>query len=147
MENSDNVGARSLQTYQDSSKELDLFEGRQLDLAGAASGYGSYCPEGIPIEQALCLLLAGFAVAFGILFQAVTKTTGKKRKKRFSDDSTVLGDIQEHTADMFWWGRSIKIIWLLNIFEHFCIALHLFNYNSGDLSFNLSNDIQNCMLA
>lgn len=116
MANSDDVGTRSLQTYQESSKELDLFEGRQLDLAGAASGYGSYCPEGIPIEQALCLLLAGFAVAFGILFQAVTVTTGKKRKKRFSDDSTVLGDIQDHTADVFWWGRSIIIfIWLLNI--------------------------------
>jgi hypothetical protein len=110
MESNDDVNVRNLNSYDEASKELDLYERRQLDLAGAASGYGSYCPEGIPIEQAICLLLAAFAVAFGILYTAVTQKTGGRRKRRFSDDTTFLGEVQDHSADVFWWGMSLN--WL-----------------------------------
>ena len=63
---------------------------RDNDLHGVwSSGYGShsYCPEGIPIETALFALLGASALAFGILFMAVTmKTGGRKRKKRDTYD-------------------------------------------------------------
>jgi hypothetical protein len=105
MESND-IGSRSLQSFQEASKELDVFEGRQADLAGAASGYGSYCPEGIPIEQALCLLLAGFAIAFGILWTALTTTTGGRKRRALgpNDGPGLVEDFKEHSADVFWWG-------------------------------------------
>lgn len=63
---------------------------RDDDLHGVmSSGYGghSYCPEGIPVETALFALLGASALAFGILFMAVTlKTGGRKRKKRNAYD-------------------------------------------------------------
>ena len=63
---------------------------RDDDLHGIwSSGYGghSYCPEGIPVETALFAILGASALAFGILFMAVTmKTGGRKRKKRDTYD-------------------------------------------------------------
>lgn len=103
----DDINARSLQIYEDASREADPSEGRQLDLAGAASGYGSYCPEGIPIEQALCLLLAGFALAFGILWTTLTKLTGRRKRKRAAEtEVSLLEEFQDHSSDMLWWGMS-----------------------------------------
>ena len=107
MESND-IGSRSLQTLNEVSTALDVFEGRQGggDLVGAASGYGSYCPEGIPIEQALCLLLAGFAIAFGILWTALTVATGRRRRRDLGPDNGpgLVEDFKEHSADVFWWG-------------------------------------------
>ena len=56
---------------------------RQLDLNVAASGYSHeyYCPEGIPVETALFALLAASALAFGILFMAITAITGGRKKR------------------------------------------------------------------
>ena len=77
------------------------------DLYAAASGHGGYCPEGIPVELALCLLLGAFAIAFGILYRAVTKITGgRKRKKRFTDIKSVLEEYQDRMSDFLWWGTS-----------------------------------------
>jgi hypothetical protein len=107
----DDINARSLQVYNEATKEVDLFEGRQLDLVGAASGYGRYCPEGIPIEQAICLLLAAFALSFGILWTALTKATGRRRKRRVLEAdsaSTFLEELQDQSSDMLWWGRSLQ---------------------------------------
>ena len=58
------------------------------DDSYGSSGYGhSFCPEGIPVETALFATLGAAALAFGILFMAVTmKTGGRKRKKRDSYD-------------------------------------------------------------
>lgn len=106
MENND-ISSRSLEPLLEASKELEVFEGRQADLAGAASGYGSYCPEGIPIEQALCLILAGFALAFGILWTALTMATAGRRKRRGLnpiEGPALIEDFKEHSADVFWWG-------------------------------------------
>ncbi len=114
----DDINARSLQVYSEATKEVDLFEGRQLDLVGAASGYGSYCPEGIPIEQAICLLLAGFALSFGILWTALTKATGRRRKRRFLEAdsaSTFLEELQDQSSDMLWWGRSLQSDYTVDI--------------------------------
>ena len=57
---------------------------RQADqvIAASGSGGGYYCPEGIPVETALFALLGAFALAFGILFMAITKITGRRRKRR-----------------------------------------------------------------
>ena len=75
---------------------------RQGDLHGAASGGYGHCPEGVPVEFALLSLLAAFGVAFGILYRALTLTTGG-RKKRNSSNFLIF-----HTAlaDLFWSGKS-----------------------------------------
>lgn len=44
--------------------------------------YPEYCPEGIPVEQALFAILATFAAAFGFLYTAVTMRQGRRRKRR-----------------------------------------------------------------
>lgn len=112
MSASDSINARHIQNYIDAAAEIDAGvnqtsrTSRAVDLYAAASGYGSYCPEGIPVELALCLLLGGFALAFGILYRAVTKKTGRRRKKRFMELRTMLEEYQERLADFLWWGRS-----------------------------------------
>ena len=76
--------------------------GTTYDLAGAASGYGGYCPEGIPVETAIFGLLAAFGVAFGILYRAVTLKTAGRRKKRDSNDQVdYVGKLQ----DFIWMGK------------------------------------------
>ena len=53
------------------------------------SGYGShsYCPEGIPIETALFAVTGAAALAFGILFMAITMITmmGRRRRRETND--------------------------------------------------------------
>ena len=81
--------------------------GRQLDLQGAASGSGYGCPDGIPIEIALCGLLAAFGIAFGTLYRAVTVKTAGRRKRSLNlphDDPLQLLSI---IADYFWMGKLI----------------------------------------
>ncbi len=98
-----------MSSYVNALQGYSARRGKQADLVGAASGYGGgygYCPQGIPIELALCLLLAGFAVAFGILYRAVTQKTAGRRRKRVSNDKNKLEDVQDRVSDMFWWGRS-----------------------------------------
>ena len=83
---------------------------RQADLAVAASGYGtsSYCPEGIPVETALFAILSAFAVAFGILFTAITMITmGGRRKKRRSVGTSSAGP-RLSLRERFWVGRYRK---------------------------------------
>ena len=72
------------------------------DLAGAASGYGGYCPEGIPVETAIFGLLAAFGVAFGVLYRAVTLKTGGRRKKRDTNELDYKGRLQ----DFVWMGKK-----------------------------------------
>ena len=105
------------------------------DLSGAASGsgYGGYCPEGIPVELGLLSILAAFGVAFGILYIALTATTGRRRKR--SEDEVLgceaksvedligckvdqlragnprLGKI----VDLLWHGESNFFVWVLFI--------------------------------
>ena len=113
MENQD-ISARHMSSYVNAMQQYSARRGKQGDLMGAASGYGGgygYCPQGIPIELALCLLLAGFAVAFGILYRAVTKITGR-RKRRGAIDKDNTEEAQDKIADVFWWGRSHTIFLL-----------------------------------
>ena len=119
MENND-ISARHMSSYVNALQQFSARRGKQGDLMGAASGYGggySYCPQGIPIELALCLLLAGFAVAFGILYRAVTKITGRRRRRSVATDKDKTEDAQDKIADMFWWGRS-HIIFIVVITSH-----------------------------
>ena len=76
-------------------------------LVASESGYGyvhetSICPEGVPVEFALLILLAAFGVAFGVLYRALTLTTGKRKKRAgyLVFDSPL--------ADLFWSGQSIS---------------------------------------
>ena len=80
-------------------------EGKQMDLTAAASGYGSYCPEGIPVETAIFGILGAFGVAFGILYRAVTIKTGGRRKRR--DTAGELVDRKDKLADFVWYGMFI----------------------------------------
>lgn len=102
-----NINARHLSNYYDFMQEFASRKTRQADLVGAESGYGyGYCPSGIPIELAVCLLLGGFALAFGILYRAVTLKTAGRRKKRFDNDVNFYEDIQDRLSDLIWWGMS-----------------------------------------
>jgi hypothetical protein len=121
----DLMGPRTLvvaiESDEDSSAVLSRVE-RQADLAGAYSGYGSYCPEGIPAETAIFAILGAFGVAFGILFRAVTLITGRRRRRRdasIPDDppKTVWDELSYKVADVFWWGMfscfTSYFIWLV----------------------------------
>ena len=73
-----------------------------------SSGYGShsYCPEGIPVETALFAITGAAALAFGILFMAITKITmmGRRRRRELSNllDSPVL--YSDILSDLLWEG-------------------------------------------
>lgn len=82
---------------------------RQVDLAGAASGYGSYCPEGIPVETAIFGLLGAFGVAFGVLYRAVTLKTARRRR-RFAVIEDEPVSRQTVIYDMAWAGKLTQIL-------------------------------------
>ena len=71
-----------------------------LSVAGS-SGYGYYCPEGIPAEAALLATLGAFAVAFGVLYMEVTMATA--RRKRNTSSKSLY---HQHIFDTIWNGRS-----------------------------------------
>jgi len=75
---------------------------RQLDLSGAASGYGGYCPEGIPVETAIFGILGAFGVAFGVLYRAVTLKTARRRKR----SETTFEEVSpmNKVGDFIWMG-------------------------------------------
>jgi len=85
--------------------DIDLIfsDSTNFDHLAASSEYDGYCPEGIPIEQAICLLLAGFSLAFGILYTAVTETSMGRKKRSVSSSSSA--DVQDQTADLLWLGE------------------------------------------
>ena len=57
-------------------------DGKSEVMYGSHSGGGhSSCPAGIPVEFALLSILAAFGVAFGVLYQALTIITGRRRKR------------------------------------------------------------------
>ena len=91
---------------------------RQADLEGTASGYGEYyCPEGIPIETALFLLLAASGLAFGALFRAITLKTGGRRKKRSNWEVENYFSMFDLISDLIWSGRlRIFINFMQNIY-------------------------------
>ena len=91
--------------------------GGAADAYGAFSGYGSYCPEGIPVEQAIFAILAAFAASFGFLFRAITLITGRRKKRDLTssslsslgndDDSSVT--FVDKMADFFWFGTFVSL--------------------------------------
>ena len=59
----------------------------EADLVMAASGGGSGCPEGIPVELGLLSILAAFGVAFGVLYMALTvRVASQRRRKRMVEE-------------------------------------------------------------
>ena len=81
------------QTSNNKKKAVDL------SVAGS-SGYGYYCPEGIPAEAALLATLGAFAVAFGVLYMEVTMATA--RRKRNTSNKSLY---HQHIFDSIWNGR------------------------------------------
>jgi len=106
------INARFLSSYYEAAEEQpgETRVGRAKDLVAAASGYGSYCPEGVPVELALCLLLIGFAIAFYILYTAVTMA-GRRRRR----------DLDVHVdkvSDIVWMGRFFTpLSYIVNVFD------------------------------
>ena len=90
----------------DKDSMFGFSEARAIDdLAGAASGHGGHCPEGVPVEFALLSILAAFGVAFGFLYRALTLTTagaGRKRGVGSFVFSSILGDLA-------WAGTNINV--------------------------------------
>jgi len=101
--NCSNCSSSEKSEKRDSRKDfLELEALKQArQLVASESGYGyihetSICPEGVPVEFALLLLLAAFGVAFGVLYRALTLTTGKRSAGYLVFDSPL--------ADLFWSG-------------------------------------------
>ena len=90
--------------------------GKQADLSAAASGYGGYCPEGIPVETAIFGILGAFGVAFGVLYRAVTIKTGGRRKRRDTKDEVVSP--LDKISDFFWMGMFIFMLTIFVIVLH-----------------------------
>ncbi|TRY80267.1 hypothetical protein TCAL_15419 [Tigriopus californicus] len=82
---------------------------RASDLSGALSGHGyaEYCPEGIPVEQALFAILAAFAAAFGFLFRAVTLATARRKRRSLAGQPQLswTEELELQAHDLVWWGR------------------------------------------
>ena len=112
------------------------------DLAASGtSGYGhghhkiEYCPEGIPLEQAIFLALAAFAASFGVLYRAVTMALGKKRRKRSDGEADVAWYevIQDRVGDILWSGMFVCCTYstlhfaALSFFFH-CMLLSLLSF-------------------
>ena len=116
--NCSNCSSSEKSEKRDSRKDfLELEALKQArQLVASESGYGyihetSICPEGVPVEFALLLLLAAFGVAFGVLYRALTLTTGKRSAGYLVFDSPL--------ADLFWSGQTLKVIhsWKIEAFR------------------------------
>ena len=93
-----------------------------FDQSGAfSSGYGpmiEYCPEGVPVEQAIFGILAAFGASFGFLYRAVTMTTGGRKRRSLRADTDLDEDdeanlsfyevLQSRAAQMIRVGRKLK---------------------------------------
>ncbi len=89
----------------------------ERDLLGSAS-YGHkdeviYCPEGIPIKQALYALSAAATAALGFLYRAITMATGRRRRRRQaelssggSDSGSFMDTLSFRVSDVFHAGKS-----------------------------------------
>lgn len=108
------VPASARPQYQVIEASDTLSRTKRDDLSGALSGYGHhghYCPEGIPVEQAIFGLLAAFAGSFGFLFRTVTMITARRKKRSLNPDGTIstesenpVQEIFDQGADLLWSG-------------------------------------------
>ena len=89
--------------YSQTSWTASNRKGKQLDLQAAASGYGSYCPEGIPVKQAIFGILGAFGVAFAVLYTAVTMKTARRRKRSEIESEDV--SVEDQLSDFIWHGN------------------------------------------
>ena len=107
MDSTDIIGTRTDSIFDD--EIVNSRVERQADLQGAFSSGGGYCPDGIPVETAIFAALAAFGVSFGILYRAVTVTTGGRKKRDVSGKSqpmSFMEEIGDNIADIFWWGMN-----------------------------------------
>ena len=101
-------------------------DGKSDVMYGSHSGGGhSSCPAGVPVEFALLSILAAFGVAFGVLYQALTIITGRRRKRNAVDSEGDAGREPEpevgfvfRFADFLWlgefyWQLHTGIYWVL----------------------------------
>ena len=94
-------------------------DGKSDVMYGSHSGGGhSSCPAGVPVEFALLSILAAFGVAFGVLYQALTIITGRRRKRNAVDSEEDVEREPEpevgfvfRFADFLWLG---KFYWQLH---------------------------------
>ena len=90
-------------------------EGKSEVMYGSHSGGGhSSCPAGVPVEFALLSILAAFGVAFGVLYQALTIITGRRKKRNAEEDAGTEPEPEVgfvfRFADFLWLG---EFYWLL----------------------------------
>ena len=77
-------------------------------LYGSHSGGGhSSCPAGIPVEFALLSILAAFGVAFGVLYRALTLTTGMRRRE--ADTEADIFMFADFLRDLTWAGLAEQL--------------------------------------
>ena len=119
-------------TQSSDGSKLLARQSRQADSHAAMSGYGHhkiiYCPEGVPVEQAIFGILAAFGASFALLFRAVSLARRKRRKRRRSanemqeefqeylatgeeeveeEEESWLQELGSKISDVYWWGRCM----------------------------------------
>ncbi len=80
-----------------------LHHRQERDLLGSASYHKDeviYCPEGIPIKQALYALSAAATAALGFLYRAITMA-GRRRRRRRS--AAAAGEEEDPSSDTGYW--------------------------------------------
>ena len=82
------------------------------DDSYGSSGYGahSYCPEGIPVETALFAITGAAALAFGILFMAITMITmmGRRRRRETSNENESPVSFSGVLSDLIYQGSHCQ---------------------------------------
>ena len=109
-------------------------DGKSDVMYGSHSGGGhSSCPAGVPVEFALLSILAAFGVAFGVLYQALTIITGRRRKRNAVDSEEDAEREPESEvgfvfrfADFLWLG---EFYWLLHSILGGHLPLHSHMYS------------------
>ena len=100
-------------THVASEGENSISRLRRDDSYGS-SGYGahSYCPEGIPVETALFAITGAAALAFGILFMAITMITmmGRRRRRETSNENESPVSFSGVLSDLIYQGSLCQNI-------------------------------------
>ena len=110
--------------------------GKSEVMYGSHSGGGhSSCPAGIPVEFALLSILAAFGVAFGVLYQALTIITGRRRKRNAVESEEEGAETEPEPevgfvfrfADFLWLGEFYWLLHSIYWVDHLPLHSHLYH--------------------
>ena len=92
------------------NRENDISRWRRDSYGSSGYGAHSYCPEGIPVETALFAITGAAALAFGILFMAITMITmmGRRRRRETSNENESPVSFSGVLSDLIYQGSHCQ---------------------------------------